>query len=403
MNNRLRAAAGVLLCCFALCSCGTVPDTIATVNGTKISGEEYERALNGFLANYGLTEDSLYESLGAEEAVEYKNNIIDEMVLQELMMQYAQEHGLDELNEDEKAEVTERAESYLENLKASFAEDVAAEGSLEGDAAQAEADRRFDDYVETYDYTTENLEQQFTRQIVLDRVYEDVMKDGVVTDADVRAFYDSEVERAAAEETETDAEEAVAQYVSGQDSPQVYVSQAVAAGVRNVKHVLIRIPQDMSEQISQLSADGQQEAAEQLRDEALALIRPEADEVLNRAQAGEDFDVLIAEYNDDPGMEYSPDGYEVYEGASYDPAFLADALSLENVGDVSKAPVESAFGYHIIQFASAPQAGPIPYEQIRDELESTLQQDKRRELWERTVAEWNQNAEVDKHEFRVKE
>ena len=74
--------------------------------------------------------------------------------------------------------------------------------------------------------------------------------------------------------------------------------------------------------------------------------RAKAQEVLDKAKAGEDFDALIEEYNTDPGMETYTTGYYFGEGQMVEP-FEEAAYSLEN-GQFSEL-VESDFGYHIIK------------------------------------------------------
>lgn len=401
MNRSIRVAgflcAAVLV--MAAAACSTVPEVVAEVNGVKISGEEYQRTLNGFLSNYGLTEESLLESLGAEEAVEYKNNVIDEMVLQELMMQYAQQHDLADLSDDETAEVDAKVESYLEDLRASFRNDVEAEGTLTDEAADKEAQERFDEYVRTYEYTESNLQQQYSRQMILDRVYDDVMAGCVVTDDDVRVYYEAQVR----EFEETDREDPAAaldEYLKSQDSVIVYVPSAASEEVRYVKHILVQLPSAASAEISNLEAEGETDEAARLRAEAMDELRGKAQEILDEARAGTDFDDLISEYNEDPGMSYYPEGYLVYEGASFDSAFLEDALSLEQVGDISSEPVESSFGYHIIRYESAPVSGPVRFEDVEEDIRELLQQEKRESYWRDAVDTWKEEADIEMHQFR---
>ena len=71
-----------------------------------------------------------------------------------------------------------------------------------------------------------------------------------------------------------------------------------------------------------------------------------ANDIAKRAQAGEDFDALIAEYGEDPGMESNPDGYVFTEGTMVD-EFYQGTLALAE-GGVSD-PVKSSYGWHIIQ------------------------------------------------------
>lgn len=71
-----------------------------------------------------------------------------------------------------------------------------------------------------------------------------------------------------------------------------------------------------------------------------------ANDVLARIRAGEDFDELMQEYCEDPGIQNAPDGYVFTEGQMVEP-FENAAYSL-SVGSVSGL-VESDFGFHIIK------------------------------------------------------
>ena len=72
-----------------------------------------------------------------------------------------------------------------------------------------------------------------------------------------------------------------------------------------------------------------------------------AEEVRQKAAAGEDFDELIAEYNEDPGMTNSPDGYYFTDGQMVS-EFEQAAKALDEDGGISGV-VETDYGYHIIQ------------------------------------------------------
>ncbi|MBE6913093.1 MAG: hypothetical protein E7473_11280 [Ruminococcaceae bacterium] len=78
-----------------------------------------------------------------------------------------------------------------------------------------------------------------------------------------------------------------------------------------------------------------------------------AEEIAARAVAGEDFDALIKEFGQDPGMESAPHGYIIDEtgstpsGSGMVPEFTEASVALE-VGGVS-APVQTDYGFHIIK------------------------------------------------------
>ena len=101
------------------------------------------------------------------------------------------------------------------------------------------------------------------------------------------------------------------------------------------KHILIQFPA------------GEGENGE-LTDEQKAATLEKANEVLDKVNAMGDiseFDALITEYNEDPGMTSNPDGYFFGRGEMV-PEFEESAYSLEE-GKTSGL-VETTYGYHIL-------------------------------------------------------
>ena len=96
------------------------------------------------------------------------------------------------------------------------------------------------------------------------------------------------------------------------------------------KHILIKTVDDNRQPLSQ----EEQDAA-----------KVKADEVYARLQAGEDFDTLMNEFSEDPGLQQEPDGY-VFTKNQMDPAFEEAAYALQ-VGQMSGI-VKGSYGYHIL-------------------------------------------------------
>ena len=99
----------------------------------------------------------------------------------------------------------------------------------------------------------------------------------------------------------------------------------------SVKHILIKTIDDEGQT---LDADGIEAAGNQ----ATALVA--------QLDKGADFDELMAEYGEDPGMVSQPEGYVIDQAVSFDPAFLETAFSLEE-GEYDLTLGSS--GYHIIK------------------------------------------------------
>lgn len=112
------------------------------------------------------------------------------------------------------------------------------------------------------------------------------------------------------------------------------------------KHILIKSTDD---------------AGQPLTGDALAEAETKANEALQAALAGEDFDTLISKYGEDPGMTYYPDGYVFTEGEMVEP-FYEGAKALQP-GEISTELVKSDFGWHIIQRL------PLTKQQLQDNAE----------------------------------
>lgn len=104
-----------------------------------------------------------------------------------------------------------------------------------------------------------------------------------------------------------------------------------------------------------------------LTGDALATAQSKAQEALEKVKAGEDFDTLIAQYNEDPGMEMYPEGYVFTEGEMVD-EFYQGTKALEP-GQTSTELVESGYGWHIIQ------REPLTAEQLNDTIREQLVQE----------------------------
>lgn len=126
---------------------------------------------------------------------------------------------------------------------------------------------------------------------------------------------------------------------------------------------------------------------------ALANIAPEADEVLTRLEAGEDWDTLAAQFNDDPGMmagqPTAETGYPVCEGFYYfDAAFVEAAMAIPAVGQWSDKTVGETYGYYIIQYTSDAVEGEVDKETVRTALTEELQTTKEQNVFSAALDQW---------------
>lgn len=121
--------------------------------------------------------------------------------------------------------------------------------------------------------------------------------------------------------------------------------------------------------------------------EQKAEAKAKIDGILAQIRAGADFDALMHEHCQDPGLETNPDGY-VFTKNQMVKEFETAAFALE-VGQISDV-VESSYGYHIIQRVDA----SADYESQASSMQQTIASEKFAEELKTYEAE----AEVQKNE-----
>ena len=134
-----------------------------------------------------------------------------------------------------------------------------------------------------------------------------------------------------------------------------------------------------------------EEALQPLADACFADVQDTLDEIQSRLDAGEDFQTLIDEYGEDPGMQSEPTatvGYYVSaDSTTWDTAFRDAAMLLSNVGDISE-PVLSMSGVHIIRYESDVTPGPVPLDDVHDQLFDEALTAAREEHYGALLDEW---------------
>ena len=93
-----------------------------------------------------------------------------------------------------------------------------------------------------------------------------------------------------------------------------------------------------------------------------------AKEVISKLNKGEDFDKLAKEYTKDKTVDL---GY--FTEDLMVPEFTAAASSLK-VGEYSKKPVKTQFGYHVIKLTDIRDSSPLPMSDLEPKIKNILSQ-----------------------------
>ncbi|MCR4718624.1 MAG: peptidylprolyl isomerase [Firmicutes bacterium] len=120
---------------------------------------------------------------------------------------------------------------------------------------------------------------------------------------------------------------------------------------KKAKHILIMTQDKSGKALSEEGQTAKKELAESL---------------LERINQGEDFDAVMKEYSEDPGLSTNPGGY-VFGSGEMVPEF-EQAVESVSAGEVTMC--KSVYGYHIIKRLS------IEYSDIADKVEAAAVKDK---------------------------
>ena len=399
-----------------------------------------EAALEQMIENM-VVQDKMEElgidPLGEEDAADVESYADSMLEFYKMLLRYQ--------NYPELETVEEEQERLAAAAEATPGEADEAVGEPVATITNAQLDEMLLNDLSAIGYTREYFVQSQTASVQGDKLREETSKDVAVTDEQVKAEFDSKV---ASQKESYDA--TPASYASAVNSgSDVYY---VPEGYRGVKNLLIKLTSEKqseidelttelttakntlssgSEQLEELKAENTAEfdeeslasyneqvaaleeqvaAAQATIDEtqakldetteaAFAEILPTAQEVLAKAQAGEDFDALVETYGEDTGMKSEPNksrGYLVCDGlAIYEQSFQDAAMALESVGDISAEPVRTSYGYHILQYAADVEAGEVEYtDEIKDAIYADMLSEAQDAAYEAAVTQWVSEASV---------
>jgi len=181
-----------------------------------------------------------------------------------------------------------------------------------------------------------------------DSAYKKFLKENNITDRFIQlmcestVYYEKLADKVAKEEPVS--EEELLKYFEDN-------KKALSEEYRKAKHILILTQDNSGKALSEEEQTSKKELAESLFD---------------RIAQGEDFDALMKEYSEDPGLSTNPDGY-VFGSGEMVPEF-EQATDSVSAGEVTMC--KSVYGYHIIKRL------PIEYGDIADKVEAQAMKDK---------------------------
>jgi peptidyl-prolyl cis-trans isomerase D len=188
--------------------------------------------------------------------------------------------------------------------------------------------------------------------------------DVVVTDEDIKAYYEENAERFTRPEMSTfemiaftPSALAPFQEVSDEEAKQFYEAtpgEFTQPEEAKARHILIHTDENASEAEIRTAYE-------------------KAMDVYNQLQSGENFAQLAMQYSEGPS---SSQGGELgwFPRGVMAPAFEEAAFALDK-GEISK-PVKTSYGWHIIQLQDRKESNKLPFDEVKGRIKTTLAQDK---------------------------
>ncbi len=355
--------------------------TLATYDGGRVTRAEFNKFYKATLMSEGITEDDL------SDVQYFKDNLTVALANDEVFYKQLENLNVGQLTDDEIIALEQDSQTMLDNYVEQNLDSIIAtldEGYTDKDLQKAKDLFAEEALNQIGCLTFQDFVDLRVKEEIFYSAYYELLPDEVVapTQEEIQAEYDSLLaeQKAAFENSPAD-------YLN--DAGSLTYSVYVPEGIRMVRHVLIKLSDEVLDEISALKADDKADEAEALFETSLAEIKPAAEEVLAKIDSGEiTFTDAITEYGEDVGMTYYPEGYEVCEGYDmYVQEFTDASLALEKVGDYSGL-VSTSYGYHIIEYYSDMPAEVVPLEDIYDDLYSSLLEANRSNRWIEYLNTW---------------
>ena len=263
------------------------------------------------------------------------------------------EMGLDVFSPEDEEELLTRAEELLQSYYEEYADHIGASS----DADRAEYLRQAKELYEENGVTAEYVAGMLREETAYDRLI-DAMELGI-GEEEILDFYREEVVAKDREMFEAD----IPMYE--QYTRYGYESSFVPEGFRGVIQILVTFDDADLKAYQAVVQDtaSTQEEKDAAREALLATRAETIEDIYARLEAGEDFEKLIAEYGEDPGMqgENLKNGYSVHlDSMMWDSAFVDAAFSEEMTepGCYSR-PSIGKFGAYIVYYLRDVPAGEV--------------------------------------------
>ncbi len=367
---------GVLLSACGASGDETDDPVVAVVDGAEIRRSEVEA-----LAVHG---DEMYNSVSelseaeiAEKKLNARLEILDMLVREQVIAAKVAEYGISETE----SMLTAAEERWSSTI--SLMEDyvLASYPTLEGD--------ELEDTVASM-LTVQNVSEEALKASVIKDELEKALQAEVVAmapmpeEAELRAYYDDLLE----EQTALFSDD-ISAFERELMSDELVLYRPVE--VRAVQQLYLKFDEDVIDLMKQLESVGDNATKDEMRQDQLIIINETLESVLTRLESGEDFRILLSEYDADSAEDIN---YITAESSRFSEEYMAALFAIDEQGGHSVA-LEQEYGYIILKWDHSLEPATVSYEEVAESIVSVVMDATAEAYYEEQVNVWLSEAEVE--------
>lgn len=361
---------------------------VAEVNGEEILKGEILDRLDRDKAFYNLTEEAINNKNNKEQVQEIKELILDQIATEKLLNQKAKEAGFivtDELREEARRELEDVKKNIEEELKEAYEADEDRDEGQE-DAEEMDFAKEAEDYINSQidllGMTEEEYIEFLAEQKCIEKLYEQTVEGVQVSQEDIDKYYNEELA----------SQKGSAAFMNG-GAVTLYEPTKV-----RVKHIIFELDSEKTSEYQKLITEDKEDEAKDFLDKELEAIKGKADEILDKAKAGEDFEKLVEEVNPD-AAEVMKEGIITSQDNIYLPQEYTEAAFKLQEDQISGL-VATPYGYYIIKLEEKYPEKTYSLDEKKDDIQELLENEKKNEKWQEVLDGWKEKS-IEKFEKRL--
>lgn len=342
-----------------------------------------------WLNNNGITDDS--DETYAEDCTNQRSSIISYLINEAIVRDKADELGV-KLTEEDYAQIEEDFNSYVDEQieyygKIADYSDLGTGEAITDELRSERGAEAFDKYLAESRLTRDDLLMWQRSEALTNKVIAEVTKDVSIDRSVAEERYNDFIENTVKPAYESDPS------AFEQNS---YDSFWLPEGTRRAKHILLMMDDTKVDEIAKLRSEGDDEAADKLREETLAPMEEKIIGIKNMLDNGGDFEELIAEFSDDAaGSQAYPDGYTITPAStSYVAGFKEALFGLEQIGEYTV--IGTDLGWHIVMYAGDAEISEETTNQYIDYILSEAISSAANAKFNQTLEEW-----IEEYDYRI--